>query len=95
MNTKCQRTLSMHPYPPLSSPPRPSPTTTSAVGCKTIRVLHCVRAMANVSQNMKAKMMLAKETRLIPVLVDAMRSGCDEAERVQHYGAQVIDAYIH
>ena len=49
--------------------------------------------MANVSQNMKAKMMLAKETRLIPVLVDAMRSGCDEAERVQHYGAQVIDAY--
>ena len=44
---------------------------------------------------MKAKLAFAKETRLIPVLVDAMRSGCDEAERVQHYGAQVIDAYIH
>ena len=51
--------------------------------------------MSNVSCNMKAKLAFAKETRLIPVLVDAMRSGCDEAERVQHYGAQVIHTSIN
>jgi len=34
-------------------------------GCKSIRVLHCVRTMANVSRNMKAKMSLAKVRRAL------------------------------
>ena len=58
--------------------------------CKSLRVLHCVRCIANVSMHAKAKLALTKERQLIPILINSMRYGCAEAERVQHYGAQVI-----
>lgn len=58
--------------------------------CKTIRVLHCVRCFANITQHPKAKIQLAKERRLVPVLTATMRSGCEEADRVQHYCALII-----
>jgi hypothetical protein len=46
--------------------------------CKSIRVLHCVRCLANVSVHAKAKLALAKERRLIPILTNTMRYGCEE-----------------
>ena len=46
--------------------------------CKTVRVLHCVRCLANVSVHAKAKLALAKERRLIPILTNTMRYGCEE-----------------
>jgi hypothetical protein len=46
--------------------------------------------MANISMHVKAKLALSKESKLIPILINSMRNGCSEAERVQHYGAQVI-----
>lgn len=54
--------------------------------CKTLRVLHCTRMMANLSTHPKAKAALSKEARrLIPLMTVIMRCGCEEAERVQHY----------
>ncbi len=52
---------------------------------KTLRVLHCVRTLANISTQSKAKHILCKEKRFIPLLTALMRYGCDEADRVQHY----------
>lgn len=57
--------------------------------CKTLRVLHCVRTLANISMHPRSKLTLAKEKRLIPILTAAMRCGCEEADRVQHYSAFV------
>lgn len=54
--------------------------------CKTIRVLHTMRCLANISTHNKAKVVLSKERRLIPLLTTTMRCGCEEADRVQHYG---------
>jgi hypothetical protein len=54
--------------------------------CKTIRVLHTMRCLANISTHNKAKVALSKERRLIPLLTTTMRCGCEEADRVQHYG---------
>jgi hypothetical protein len=53
---------------------------------KTIRVLHCIRALANMSAHAKSKIMLAKEKRLIPMLTAIMRYGCEEADKVQYFG---------
>ena len=58
--------------------------------CKTIRTLHVVRTLANMSAHPKTKLMLSKERRLIPMLTNIMRCGCEEADRVQHYGAYVV-----
>ena len=58
--------------------------------CKTIRTLHVVRCLANMSAHPKSKLLLSKERRLIPLLTNIMRCGCEEADRVQHYGAYVI-----
>ena len=52
---------------------------------KELRVLHCARALANFSTHAKAKLSIAKEKRLVPILTAIMRSGCEEADRVQHY----------
>ena len=57
---------------------------------KTLRVLHCVRTLARVSVHPKAKTALTKEKRIIPALTAIMRSGCEEADRVQHYCALTI-----
>ena len=58
--------------------------------CKSSRVLHSVRCLANISMHSKGKLALTKERFLVPILISCMRYGCAEAERVQHYGAQVI-----
>jgi hypothetical protein len=52
---------------------------------KTLRVLHGVRMLARVSVHPKSKLSLTKERTLIPLLTAVMRSGCEEADRVQHY----------
>lgn len=57
---------------------------------KTIRVLHCIRAIATMSVHAKSKIVLAKEKRLIPMLTAIMRYGCEEADKVQFYGSIVI-----
>jgi hypothetical protein len=57
---------------------------------KTLRILHCVRMLARVSVHAKAKLALTKEKSLIPLLTAVMRSGCEEADRVQHYCALTI-----
>jgi len=57
---------------------------------KTIRILHLCRTLANVSVHPRAKLALTKEKRLVPMLTATMRSGCDEADRVQHYCALAI-----
>ena len=46
--------------------------------CKSLRMLHSVRTMAHVSCHSKSKLALSKEPRLIPALIKAMRSGCEE-----------------
>ena len=62
-----------------------------AKNCKTLRVLHCTRALANMSVHTKSKLLISKESRrLIPLLTVIMRCGCDEAEKVQHYCAIVL-----
>jgi hypothetical protein len=58
--------------------------------CKTSRILHVARALANVSTHPRAKLALAKERRLIPMLTSTMRGGCEEADRVQHYCSLTI-----
>lgn len=57
---------------------------------KSLRVYHCVRTLARISVHPKAKNYLTKERHLIPLLTATMRSGCAEADRVQHYCALVI-----
>lgn len=49
------------------------------------RVLYCVRTLANISTQSKAKHILAKERKLIPFLTAIMRCGCLFAEKVQQY----------
>jgi hypothetical protein len=49
------------------------------------RVLYCVRTLANISTQSKAKHILAKERKLIPFLTAIMRCGCKFAEKVQQY----------
>lgn len=62
-----------------------------AKNCKTLRVLHCTRALANMSVHSKSKLLISKESRrLIPLLTVIMRCGCEEAEKVQHYCAIVL-----
>lgn len=59
-----------------------------AKNTKTLRVLHCVRALTNMSVHSKSKIALGKEAkRIIPLLTVIMRCGCEEAEKVQHYSA--------
>lgn len=59
--------------------------------CMTLRVLHCVRAMAMMSVHSKSKVALSKESRrIIPMLTVSMRSGCAEAEKVQYYSAIIL-----
>ena len=58
--------------------------------CKSLRVLHCVRCLANISTDTQSRVALKKERYLVPILINSMRYGCADAERVQHYGAQVI-----
>jgi hypothetical protein len=51
------------------------------------RVVLCMRAMAHMSLHPKSKISLAREAgTLIPELAAIMRFGCDDADRVQHYG---------
>eukprot|EP00597_Dinobryon_sp_UTEXLB2267_P015326 CAMPEP_0170120348 /NCGR_PEP_ID=MMETSP0020_2-20130122/15090_1 /TAXON_ID=98059 /ORGANISM="Dinobryon sp., Strain UTEXLB2267" /LENGTH=1500 /DNA_ID=CAMNT_0010350197 /DNA_START=432 /DNA_END=4934 /DNA_ORIENTATION=+ len=58
---------------------------------KTRRVLHCVRSLANMSVHPKSKVALNKEgRRIIPLLTVTMRTGCVEAEKVQHYCALTL-----
>jgi hypothetical protein len=52
---------------------------------KNERVLYCVRTLANISTQSKAKHVLAKERKLIPFLTAIMRCGCKFAEKVQQY----------
>jgi hypothetical protein len=52
---------------------------------KSLRVLHCVRTLANMSVHPKSRIALAKERRLVPLLSAIMRYGCEEADKVQHY----------
>ncbi len=59
-------------------------------GCKTARALWVVRCIANLSATLKTRTALAKERKLITILTVLMRSGGDEAERVQHYCAYAI-----
>lgn len=62
-----------------------------AKNCKTLRVLHTTRALANMSVHSKSKLLISKESRrLIPLLTVIMRCGCDEAEKVQHYCAIIL-----
>eukprot|EP00605_Chrysophyceae_sp_TOSAG23-4_P002036 GSChrysophyteH1.ASY1.ANO1.2255.1 assembled CDS len=57
---------------------------------KTLRILHCVRTLARCSVHPKSKTSLTREKRLVPALTAIMRSGCEEADRVQHYSALAI-----
>eukprot|EP01038_Epipyxis_sp_PR26KG_P005363 gene5363-7438_t len=58
---------------------------------KELRVLHCTRALAKMSEHPKSKIALNKEAKkIIPLLTVIMRCGCKEAEKVQHYSAIVI-----
>jgi len=57
---------------------------------KTLRVVHCARCLANISSHPKAKLQLAKERDIIPILTSIMRNGVEEADRVQHYSAFVV-----
>ena len=57
---------------------------------KSLRILHCVRTLARASVHPKSKIALTREKRLIPQLTALMRSGCEEADRVQHYCALAI-----
>ena len=59
-------------------------------GCKTARALWVVRCIANLSAILKTRTALAKERKLVTILTVLMRSGGDEAERVQHYCAYAI-----
>jgi len=62
-----------------------------AKNTKTRRVLHCVRSLANMSVHPKSKVALNKEgRRIIPLLTVTMRTGCVEAEKVQHYCALTL-----
>jgi hypothetical protein len=52
------------------------------------RALHCVRALAPaLASKAKAR---HKPGAGLSTTTGTMRRGCEEAERVQHYGAQVI-----
>lgn len=62
-----------------------------AKNCKALRVLHCIRALANMSVHSKSKLAISKESKKIfPMLTVIMRCGCEEAERVQYYCAVVL-----
>jgi hypothetical protein len=62
-----------------------------ARNCKALRVLHIVRALANMSVHSKSKLAISKESRKIfPMLTVIMRCGCEEAEKVQYYCAVVL-----
>ena len=52
---------------------------------KSQRVLHCVQSLAILSAFFKSKQLILKEKRLMTVLLTAMRSGCEDADRVQYY----------
>jgi len=57
----------------------------------SLRVLHCVRSLSNMTTHPKAKVSLNKEAkRLIPLLTVIMRCGCEEAEKVQYYCAVAL-----
>lgn len=58
--------------------------------CKTIRVLWATRTIANLSSYSRSRANLAKEPTLISCLTNIMRTGCEEADRVQHYCALAI-----
>ncbi len=57
---------------------------------KTLRILHSVRTLARCSVHPKSKTSLTREKRLVPALTAIMRSGCEEADRVQHFSAIAI-----
>ena len=62
-----------------------------AKNTKTRRVLLCVRSLANMSVHPKSKVALNKEgRRIIPLLTVTMRTGCVEAEKVQHFCALTL-----
>lgn len=62
-----------------------------AKNCKALRVMHVMRAMANMSVHSKSKLAIAKESKKIfPMLTVIMRCGCEEAERVQYYCAVTL-----
>jgi hypothetical protein len=62
-----------------------------AKNCKALRVLHIVRALANMSVHSKSKLAISKESKKIfPMLTVIMRCGCEEAERVQYFCAIVL-----
>lgn len=76
---------------PILSPGVLSTILSLAKNCKTVRVLHCVRALANMSVHSKSRLSISKESkRIIPLLTVIMRCGCDEAEKVQHYCAIIL-----
>jgi hypothetical protein len=58
--------------------------------CKSIRVLWVARSIANMSTYPRSRATLAKEKKLIPCLSGVMRTGAQEADRVQHYCALAI-----
>jgi hypothetical protein len=58
--------------------------------CKGIRVLWATRTIANMSGYPRSRVILAKEPKLIAHLAAVMRTGCLEADKVQHYSAIAI-----
>lgn len=58
--------------------------------CKSARVLWVSRAIANMSNYPRSRAILAKEKKLVPYLSSIMRTGSQEADRVQHYCALAI-----
>ena len=58
--------------------------------CKSTRVLWVSRAIANMSSYPRSRAILAKEKKLVPYLSGIMRTGSQEADRVQHYCALSI-----
>eukprot|EP00602_Paraphysomonas_sp_CaronLab_P009882 CAMPEP_0185036078 /NCGR_PEP_ID=MMETSP1103-20130426/28517_1 /TAXON_ID=36769 /ORGANISM="Paraphysomonas bandaiensis, Strain Caron Lab Isolate" /LENGTH=1549 /DNA_ID=CAMNT_0027573461 /DNA_START=157 /DNA_END=4806 /DNA_ORIENTATION=- len=58
--------------------------------CKSIRVLWVSRAIANMSSYPRSRAILSKEKKLVPCLSGIMRTGSQEADRVQHYCALAI-----
>jgi hypothetical protein len=59
---------------------------------KSRRVLCCVHTLAILSSQFKTRHFLLKEKNLITVLLTAMRSGCEDADRVQFYR---YNMYMH
>ncbi|RYG69225.1 hypothetical protein EON64_03270 [archaeon] len=62
-----------------------------AKNCKSLRVLHCIRTLAQMSIYNKSKIQISKEfKKIVPMLTVIMRFGVMEAEKVQYYAAIIL-----